>query len=47
MEFHVITPTEQQLIMRTTEGGGVHQVWPAPPSSLPGGAAPAASHLAA
>lgn len=35
MDFHVITPTEQQLVMQTTEGGYVHQVWPAPSSSLP------------
>jgi hypothetical protein len=36
MDFHVSTPTETQLVMRTTEGGYVHQVWPAPASSLPG-----------
>jgi hypothetical protein len=47
MDYHVITPTEQQLVMQTTEGGYVHQVWPAPPSSLPGGAAPSASPVAA
>lgn len=47
MDSHVITPTEQQLIMQTTDTGHVHQVWPAPPSSLPGGAAPAAYPAAA
>jgi hypothetical protein len=41
MDFHVITPTEQQLVMQTTDGGDVAQVLPAPVSSLPAGAAPA------
>ena len=40
MDFHVITPAEDALVMRT-EDGRVVQVLPTPPSSLPGGAAPA------
>lgn len=40
MDYHVSTPAETQLVMQTTDGRVV-QVLPAPPSSLPGGAAPA------
>lgn len=40
MDFHVITPAEEVLVMET-EDGRVVEVWPAPPSSLPPGAAPA------
>jgi hypothetical protein len=39
MDFHVITPSEEQLVM-ATEDGRVVEVWPAPPSSLPNAAAP-------
>lgn len=39
MDFHVITPAEEALVMRT-EDGRVVLVLPTPPSSLPGGAAP-------
>jgi hypothetical protein len=39
MDFHVITATEQKLVMQTTEGGYLHRVFPAPPSSLPPAAA--------
>jgi hypothetical protein len=46
MDFHVITSTEQKLVMQTTSGGYVHQVFPAPPSSLPAGARPGASPAA-
>jgi hypothetical protein len=34
MDYHVITPFEEQLVMQT-EGSQVVEVWPAPPSSLP------------
>lgn len=40
MDFYVITPTEEQLVMRTV-GGHVVLVLPAPLSSLPPAAAPA------
>lgn len=40
LDFHVITPLEQQLVMQTRDGRVV-QVLPAPPSSLPVDAAPA------
>lgn len=40
MDYHVITPDEAQLVMRT-EDGRVVTVLPAPASSLPSGAAPA------
>jgi hypothetical protein len=39
MDFHVITPREQQLVMQTCNGQVV-KVLPAPPSSLPVDAAP-------
>ena len=39
MDYHVITPVEEQLVMRT-EDGRVVQVLPTPPSSLPGGVDP-------
>lgn len=42
MDFHVITPAEEQLVMRT-EDGRVVQVLPTPPSSLPPAAAPVPS----
>lgn len=44
MDFHVSTPAETQLIMRT-EDGRLVLVLPAPASSLPG-AAPASSSRA-
>lgn len=40
MDYHVITPAEEALVMET-EDGRVVEVWPAPPSSLPHNAAPA------
>jgi hypothetical protein len=46
MDFHVITPTEEKLVMQTTEGGYVHRVFSAPPSSLPPADRPDASHPA-
>jgi hypothetical protein len=39
MDFHVITPAEDQLVMRTQDGHVV-LVLPAPQSSLPPAAAP-------
>lgn len=39
MDFHVITPSEEQLVVRT-EDGRVIQVRPAPLSSLPGRVTP-------
>ena len=36
MDFHVITPAEEALVMET-EDGRVVEVWPAPTSSLPDG----------
>ena len=39
MDYHVSTPTETQLVMQTADGRVV-LVQPAPPSSLPSGAAP-------
>lgn len=38
LDYHVITPSEEALVMRT-EDGRVVLVLPTPPSSLPGGAA--------
>ena len=35
MDYHVITPAEEALVMRTEEGRVV-LVLPTPPSSLPG-----------
>jgi hypothetical protein len=37
MDYHVITPAEEALVMRTEEGRVV-LVLPTPPSSLPDGA---------
>jgi hypothetical protein len=42
MDFHVITPTEEQLVMRT-ERGHVVLVLPAPQSSLPPSLLPVAA----
>ncbi|SDC68601.1 hypothetical protein SAMN05428966_102113 [Massilia sp. PDC64] len=39
MDYLVSTPAETQLVMQTVDGR-VIAVWPAPPSSLPGVAAP-------
>ena len=39
MNYHVITPAEEALVMET-EDGRVVEVWPTPPSSLPPAAAP-------
>lgn len=35
MDFRVIAPTEEALVMQTSECGHVLQVLPAPASSLP------------